>query len=159
MTCRELNHVLRSTINRIIAEFGNVYGAKHKIIRALVGSQGTASVNKWLREEDDVVYNFGVKPLARIAASCDYDLHLVFIKRDDDTNKEYIDKLNYSFVHELNELLQKLLQYSSDSDIISSKRDGTVVGKALQNVFAQMGIADILSDNTDGVQQHGSDME
>jgi len=133
MICSELNHLIRSTIKKIIDEYSNVYGVKNKIIRAIMGSQGAPATNKWL-DEEDTIYDFGVKPLSRIASSAGYQLHLVFIKDTDVNSREYLEQLNYKFVDNLTLLLEQYIQHPENlpSKTTESKVVSQVVSELLE---------------------------
>lgn len=141
MTCKELNELLRNTVGDIIQEHDTVRGIKNKIIKALIGNQGLASMAKWLgfaqkKDPNEKIYDFGVKPLARIGESCGYTLQLVFVKEDDHENIERIKDLNYKFAQRLHELLTEFVQHPENIQPAP-----TPYGRAVESATA-----DILND-------------
>jgi len=135
MTCKEINDLLRNIIRDAIVENSTIQGIKHKIIRALVGQQGVAAMNKWLNNQGDKIYDFGVKPLSRIAESCGYKLHLVFVRENDTNNIENINALNYKYAEHLSQLID---EFVSSPDLIPERKEySTTVNKVVNEILRE----------------------
>jgi len=106
MKIEEVNDSLRSMINEKIDQGWQ----KTKIGKVLLGANGQAHLNHFLKvEKDGSIHNVGVKPLQKIASTIDFDVMVVFVQKDNQEASKYIQEANMFFVSELSEALQNYL--------------------------------------------------
>lgn len=106
MNAKEANALLRSAVNELIAN-GWI---KTSIGKTLLGDNGQGHVNHWLKTDGERVNDFGIKPLTNIADQINYDLHVVFLPREnvDDIVNE-LNKYNYDFIIKLKTAIERYL--------------------------------------------------
>lgn len=84
---------------------------KTTIAKILLGTSAYSPILKMLKDdEDQSPINFGVKPLTKIGNTLNYDLRLVYIKKDNselideiaDINTRFFDELKLGLIHYLN---------------------------------------------------------
>lgn len=118
MNYLELNSLIREKINDLV----NLGHKKTIIGKLLLGSSGYAPILKFT-EGDDL--NFGVKPLAKIGETTNYELHLVYLKETDFETIKLINEKNIQFSDELK---VKVAEYLN-SDLVNPRKDSVSMRK------------------------------
>ena len=98
------NHVLRKIIQDLID-----IGYKKTIIgKLLLGQSGYIPMIDFLDHEDR---SFGVKPLSRLAEVLDYEMHIVFVEKSEESKdiSDNLDQINNEFFESLKDNVTKLL--------------------------------------------------
>lgn len=109
MLIDDTNELLRNCINELI----NSGWLKTHIGKVLLGPNGQAHLNHFLKDEDgELPNNFGIKPLQKVGQVIGYDAHVVFIHPGDDAAVDGALACNQKFV---NELVEKLVAHLSDN--------------------------------------------
>ena len=95
MLAKATNDLLRRIVCQLVSKGWN----KTLIGKALLGDNGQAHVNNWLKTDGDKVSDFGLKPLSNIAEQIGYEVHVVFLPKSDTTSEilEQIDNANETF--------------------------------------------------------------
>lgn len=118
MKSEETNELLRSKLKEMI----DSGWLKTHIGKILLGPNGQAHLNHFLKE-DDLVNDFGVKPLHKIANVVNYDLHLAFIRNDDIESIKQLDDMNYDF---FNTLVEDIVEYlNNNANPVNLNRSGS----------------------------------
>jgi len=124
MQLEEVNQLLRDCISELI-ESGWL---KTHIGKVLLGPNGQAHLNHFLKQEDnELPNNFGIKPLQKIGQVIHYDAHVVFIHPDDTeqlghalhANQKFIDDLTIKLIDYLSKNTQPLNSPKGKSQIDS----------------------------------------
>ena len=89
MLAKATNDLLRRIVCQLVSKGWN----KTLIGKALLGDNGQAHVNNWLKTDGDKVSDFGLKPLSNIAEQIGYEVHVVFLPKTDPTS-EILDQIN-----------------------------------------------------------------
>ena len=115
----DINAALRGMITKLI----NSGWSKTNVGRILLGANGQAHMNHWMKSKDDGSPNdFGIKPLDRIAKLLDYETHVVFVKPGENPQAiEYIDNLNNEYIQQLEKAC---------SDVLSNNIPAPKTGKS-----------------------------
>lgn len=86
----ETNQILRQVIQELVD-----LGYKKTVIgQILLGQSGYVPLVNFLDDENKV---FGIKPLSRLCQILDYDLHVVFVDKNNKDSSETLDSLNNEF--------------------------------------------------------------
>ena len=93
----ELNNSLRGMINKLL-ESGWV---KTTVGKTLLGTNGQAHMNHWLKDDDGKSNDFGIKPLERIGNLIEYETHIVYVNPEDTEFKKLLEDKNRTFVENL----------------------------------------------------------
>ena len=107
MLLKDVNITLRGLVNRLITQ-GWV---KTQVGRILLGANGQAHLNHWMKNNDDgSVNDFGIRPLQKLAALIGYEVHVVFLPPSKtEKDLEYIENQNNTFVTELESRVNDVL--------------------------------------------------
>lgn len=128
----QVNSLVRQMINELV----NLGHKKTIIGKLLLGASGYAPILKFTDSDE---LNFGVKPLAKIGETTNYDLHLVYLK---DTDHDLINLLNSKNQEFAEELKYKIIDYlNSDDDnkkSMGNKKRKTQIDDALNDILSQV---------------------
>lgn len=117
MTSPELNNLLRT----LVISLTNSGWLKTSIGKILLGSNGQAHMNHWLKFDGEKCNDFGIKPLERIGNLLEYETHIVYISKDDRETKKLLDSKNQEFMNILE---------TSMKDFLANKAPSPKVGRS-----------------------------
>jgi len=123
MKIEEVNEMLRTMINDKI----NQGWQKTKIGKVLLGANGQAHLNHFLKVEDDgSIHNIGIKPLQKIATTIDYDVMVTFVPKGNTGAVNYIKDCNSYFINELSKALYDYLSGDTPIPHVGNKTKSSV---------------------------------
>jgi uncharacterized protein (UPF0297 family) len=117
----EINEMFRQLIKRI-----NAKGFKPTSIGKLIfGEAAYSQIQKFVRTDDNkdkLLTEFGYNPLAKIGKLMNYELHLVYIKTNDNDFSEIIKNKNDEFIDEMEkDILNYLLENTEKKALLTEK--------------------------------------
>ena len=132
----QLNTHLRDIVNSVLTEFSNVYGIKNRLLKAIIHSNSIASISRWINSGDDPTpHDLGLIPLERIAKTCDYELHLAFVHKDDIDSKHTISNINYRFFEEFEKVIKEFVNYQPEIRVANSVINDKVVEQVICEII------------------------
>lgn len=149
MNYLELNDYLREQFNKLVEK-----GHKKTVIgKLLLGANGYAPILKFLENTEDSIH-FGVKPLTRIGEIIDYELKLVYVKKENTELIEKITEQNIEFGEAINEAIDEYL----NSDRALPNRRNTKNTRRRKSTF-DFAVNDILSDIMSEIESDAPELE
>lgn len=135
----EINDQLKNLVSDLVG-----LGYKKTVIgKLLLGTSGYAPILKFLDEEGEANadLNLGIKPLDKVGQTIDYELKLVYVKKDNTAMINGIQEVNNTFFEELK---LGLVNYMN-SDACLSRKPYTITRKR-KNEFEST-LEEILDSN------------
>lgn len=118
MLIEETNDLIRNAIVELI----NSGWLKTHIGKLILGPNGQAHLNHFLKTEDnELANNFGIKPLQKIGQVIEYDAHIVFIHPDDIDQINKVNSSNQKFIEDLIDKLVKHMKGEQKPEITRTK--------------------------------------
>ncbi len=118
MLIDDTNDLIRNSINELI----NTGWLKTHIGKLLLGPNGQAHLNHFLKTEDnDLPNNFGIKPLQKIAQGLEYDVHVVFVHPDNTEQINILNNANQKFVKVIMETIVEHMKGEHKMEIPKAK--------------------------------------
>jgi len=129
MLIEETNDLIRNSIVELI----NSGWLKTHVGKLLLGPNGQAHLNHFLKSEDnELPNNFGIKPLQKIGQVIEYDAHVVFIHPDDSEQINIVNSLNQKFVKDL---LEKLIKHMKGEHKVEAPRTKSQIDSVLDELL------------------------
>lgn len=125
----ELNNSLRGLVNKLI----DAGWIKTSVGKVLLGNNGQAHMNHWLKNDTGKLNDFGIKPLERIGGLLEYETHLVYVAKNDLQFKNELDSRNIQFIQSLETAMTNYL-----SENIPSPRIGRSGGGKIDKVLDEL---------------------
>ena len=101
----EINEILIQTIQNLIDSGYK----KTNIARLLLGASSASPIIKKLNTDNINNIFLGIKPFNKIANLIDYDLHLVFVKKDENL-PDFLYETNIKFFNELENVIKNYME-------------------------------------------------
>jgi hypothetical protein len=120
----EVNELFRILVRRIMAK-----GFKITAIgRLIFGPAAYSQIQKFMRgldekESANPAIEFGYSPLAKIGKALDYNLHLVYIKTNDNEFNQIVTDRNVAFSKELETNILNYLEDSIDQKTLLTEKE------------------------------------
>lgn len=138
MNVIELNELIKTVVDDIIAEWDTIPGIRHKVSKILLGAHGQAAINKWMSGGNRET-PFGVKPLSKIGSLLDYDINLAFVKKGTN-DAEPLHKLNIDFVKDFKTKVVNYLQdqvnvTKTKKSILTKPKNNSLVNQVLDTIL------------------------
>ena len=118
----ELNNSLRGLVNKLI-EAGWI---KTTVGKVLLGNNGQAHMNHWLKSDNGKTNDFGIKPLERIGGLLEYEAHIVYVAKTDNDFKNELDSRNIQFIQNLETAMRNYLSENLPSPRITRSGGGKI---------------------------------
>ncbi len=132
MKIKEINSILRETINQIV----NSGWLKTHIGKVLLGANGQAHLNHFLKvNENGIDSDFGIKPLQKIATVIDHDVMVIFVPHGNNNLVEFISNTNMEFVANLE---RELLTYLNNNIQKNANLRTSVPKTQIDNVLDEL---------------------
>lgn len=124
MLLKDVNIALRGMVTRLI----NQGWVKTQVGRILLGSNGQAHLNHWLKNNEAGAPNdFGIRPLQKVAALIDYEAHIVFLPTTNNEQAiEYLENQNNAFITELETRMTNVLSNNIPAAKITKTSRGQI---------------------------------